>query len=291
MKKPSARTVREWLNDLLFITLGSLCYAVSVLTFSSPNDIAPGGVTGLAILAKYLWGLPIGVMTIVLNVPLLLAGSRRLGRRFLVRTLIGLLLSSVLTDVLAPFIPVYRGEMLLVCLFGGALCGLGLGLILIRGSTTGGTEIAARLLEQRFPHIPIGRLMLLVDGVVIAVSALVYRQVESAMYAVVFAFVSSLVTDWVVYGGRRGKMALISTARQPEITAAIFEQIDRGVTLLDASGGYTGREQKLILCAVSRDEVAPLKRLVFDLDPQAFFMLVETDEVLGFGWQNPHPAP
>ena len=291
MKKPSARTVREWLNDLLFITLGSLCYAVSVLTFSSPNDIAPGGVTGLAILAKYLWGLPIGVMTIVLNVPLLLAGWRRLGRRFLVRTLIGLLLSSVLTDVLAPFIPVYRGEMLLVCLFGGALCGLGLGLILIRGSTTGGTEIAARLLEQRFPHIPIGRLMLLVDGVVIAVSALVYRQVESAMYAVVFAFVSSLVTDWVVYGGRRGKMALISTARQPEITAAIFEQIDRGVTLLDASGGYTGREQKLILCAVSRDEVAPLKRLVFDLDPQAFFMLVETDEVLGLGWQNPHPAP
>lgn len=274
--------------DGLLIAVGSLLYAISVVVFSAPNNIAPGGVTGLATLTQYLWGLPIGAVTIVMNLPLLLAGWRRLGRHFLLRTVAGTVLSSLFTDLLDPILPAYGGDRLLVCLFGGALCGLGLGLILMRGGTTGGSEIAGRLLEQKFPHVPIGKLVLAVDGVVIAVSGAVYRNLDSVLYAVLFAFVSSLVTDWLIYGGRRGKMALIITARQEDVVAAIMQELDRGVTLLPAVGGYTGEARQMLLCAVRREEAHTLKRLVFQLDGEAFFIMLSTDEVRGYGWLDPH---
>ena len=287
--KPATKTKLKTLAaDALFITLGGACFAVSVVMFSAPNRIAPGGATGLATLMQYLWGLPIGVMTLVINIPLLLAGAKRLGRSFLLHTLAGLGVSAVLTDLLDPIIPAYEGDRLLVCLFGGALCGLGLGLILSRGGTTGGSEILARLLELRFPHISIGRLLLIVDAVVIALSGVVYRQLDSVLYAVLFAFVNSLVTDRLVYGGRRGKMAMILTDRQEEITAGIMQTLERGATLLQASGGYTGKPRQMILCAIRREEAFTLRRLVFSTDPNAFFMMLSTDEVRGFGFLDPN---
>ena len=286
--KPATKTKLKTLAaDALFITLGGTCFAVSVVMFSAPNRIAPGGATGLATLIQYLWGLPIGVMTLVINIPLLLAGAKRLGRSFLLHTLAGLGISAVLTDLLDPIIPAYEGDRLLVCLFGGALCGLGLGLILSRGGTTGGSEILARLLELQFPHISIGRLLLIVDAVVIALSGVVYRQIDSVLYAVLFAFVNSLVTDRLVYGGRRGKIAMILTDRQEEITAGIMQTLERGATLLQASGGYTGKPRQMILCAIRREEAFALRRLVFSTDPNAFFMMLSTDEVRGFGFLDP----
>ena len=281
-------TLRLWAGDLLVITLGSIAYALSVSVFSAPNDIAPGGFTGIATMIHYAWNrFPIGVTTLVLNVPLLFVARVRLGREFLARTLLGLVISSVLTDVFILFMPAFHGEKMLTCFFGGALAGLGLGLILSRGGTTGGTDTLARLLERRWPHIPIGQLLLIVDGCVVAVSALVYRQLESPLYAIVFIVVSTMVTDRVVYGGRRGKMAMILTKEQPALPQRIMNELDRGVTLLDSTGGYTGDAQKMILCAVSREEVVRLKRMTFEMDPGAFFMMLSSDEVLGDGWLPP----
>ncbi len=308
MKLSRYRTVAI---DLACLIGGSVLYAVSVVMFSAPNHIAPGGVTGLATLAQYRWGLPIGTVTILLNLPLLLAGWRVLGRRrgeptpdrnagmlsriashpgnqFLGRTVIGIALSSLAIDLLAPLIPAYRGETLLVCLFGGAICGLALGLILLRGGTTGGSEIAARLIERRYPHIPIGKLVLAVDAAVIALSGVVYREIDSVLYAVVYAFVSSLVTDRLVYGGRRGKMALIATAAEQELTDRILRELGRGVTLLHADGGYTGQARRLLLCAVRAEEAYALRQLVFDCDDKAFLMMLSTDEVRGIGFMKPH---
>ncbi len=300
--------------DLACLIGGSVLYAVSVVMFSAPNRIAPGGVTGLATLAQYLWGLPIGTVTVLLNLPLLLVGWRRLGRaparpsasppapaaqglgariaahpgnQFLGRTLIGIALSSLATDLLDPLLPAYRGDTLLVCLFGGALSGLALGLILLRGGTTGGSEIAARLIEQKFPHIPIGKLVLAVDAVVIALAGAVYREIDSVLYATVYAFVCSLVTDRLVYGGRRGKLALVATAHPREVADRIIRDIGRGVTLLHADGGYTGREGRLLLCAVRGEETYALRELVFSCDEGAFFMMLSTDEVRGIGFLDP----
>ena len=288
MKRPG--NWNRWLADIALFNLGSVAYGLAVSVFTAPNDIAPGGVTGLATMLHYLGErylsleLPIGMLILLFNLPLLAVAWLRLGHRLAVRTLLGTALSSIWVDVLAALLPPFHGEKMLVCLFGGALMGLGVGLIMTRGGTTGGTEIVARLLERRWPHISIGKLVLAVDGVVIALSAVVYGQLESPLYAVVLVFVSSLLTDWLVYGGRRGKMAMIVSQKQPELVQRLMQDLDRGATLLKAVGAYTGNEQNMILCAVRREEIYPLKRLVYQVDPDAFIMLLSTDEVLGSGW-------
>ena len=269
-----------------FYLLGSICYALSVNVFSAPNQIAPGGVTGVATLLNYAFHLPIGAMILVINLPLLIAAWRKCGVGFTVRTLIVTVLSSVVIDVTARFLPPFRGEMILVALFGGVLSGAGLGLIYMRGATTGGSEIVARLLERRLRHVPIGRLILLVDAVVVAVSALVYRQIESALYALILIFVSSLVMDAIVYGGEKGKMLLIMSRREELIARRILQQMGRGVTLLNATGAYTGTDKRVLLCAVRRSEVYQLRTIVQDTDPDAFLVVVSTEEVLGEGFKS-----
>ena len=200
--------------DGLFYVLGSALYALSVNIFTAPNQIAPGGVTGIATLLNFVWGAPIGAMILLVNLPLLIAAWFRLGKAFTVRTLIVTILSSVVIDATAPFLPPFQGDKMLVALFGGVLAGAGLGLIYMRGATTGGTEVVARLLERKFRHIPIGRLILLVDALVVAASALVYRNVETALYAMVLIFVSTSLMDALVYGGDKGKMLLIMSRRE-----------------------------------------------------------------------------
>ncbi len=273
--------------DSLFYLMGSVLYALSVNIFTAPNQIAPGGVTGVATLLNFLWGAPIGTMILLVNLPLLIAAWFRLGKAFTVRTLIVTVLSSVIIDATAPFLPVFRGDKMLIALFGGVLAGAGLGLIYMRGATTGGTEVVARLLERKFRHIPIGRLILLVDALVVAASALVYRNVETALYAMVLIFVSTSLMDTLVYGGDKGKMLLVMSKREQEIADAVLERMERGVTMLNATGAYTGGDRRVLLCAVRRSEMYELRSLVTDIDPGAFMIVVSTDEVLGEGFKNP----
>lgn len=283
--------------DALFIVVGSICYGVAIAVFSAPNHIAPGGVTGIATLLNYIstsWNfgfeIPIGMSIIVMNVPLILAAWKILGQRLAWRTFWGIVVSSVLVDVVEwmPFIKPYTDNKILVCIFGGAILGLGVGLIMRRGGTTGGSEVMARLIEKKKPHLSVGSLILGVDAVVITISAIIYDSLENAMYAVVFVFIGSQIIDRVVYGGRQGKMAMILSKKDAEVTAAIMQRVDRGVTLLKAQGGYSGQEQKMMVCAVRPDEVFRLRKTVFDIDPDAFFMLLSTDEVRGYRWMNPH---
>lgn len=283
--------------DFLFIVAGSICYAVAIGMFSAPNDIAPGGITGIATLLNYIsihWNfpfeIPIGVATIVMNLPLMIAAWKVLGRGLAVRTVWGIALSSIFVDLIEkiPGFQPYTGNPILVCVFGGVLLGFAVGLIMRRGGTTGGSEIISRLLEKKYPHMSVGSLIMVVDAVVISISALVYGKLENAMYAVVFVFLGSQVIDKVVYGGRSGKMVMILSKKQEEVTAAIMAQVDRGVTLLKAQGGYSGQDQKMILCAVRRAEVFRLRQVAFEIDPDAFMMTLSTDEVRGYRWLKPN---
>lgn len=284
-KRPGIKTV---LTDLLFYTAGSLLYALSVNCFSAPNNIAPGGITGIATVLNHLYDwLPIGTLILVMNLPLLIAAWLRLGRPFAVRTLIATLLTSVWVDATAPFLPAFQGDKILTCLFGGLLAGVGLGLIFIRGATTGGSDVVARLLERKFSGVPIGRLMLIVDGVVVALATLVYREVEGALYAALFIFVSMEVVDAIVYGRGGGKMVLIMSREPEAIAREVLTQMDRGVTFLKATGGYTGDDRQVLMCAVSRSEVFGLRQLVKRIDPTAFLIITSADEVRGEGF-TPH---
>lgn len=287
MKRPDMRQdVKRSVIDVLYYIMGSVLYAVSVNCFSAPNHIAPGGLTGISTVIHYVMPeAPIGLTILILNMPLLLMAWLLISRAFTVRTMLCTVLSTLIIDTLTPVLPVYTGDMFLVSVMGGVLSGVGLGLIFLRGGSTGGTEVIARLLERRFPFVPVGRLMLAVDAVVIVISAFVFKNIESAMYAVVLTFVTSTLIDALVYGGAGGKLVLIFSKQQEQISTAILQTIKRGVTKLRSRGGYTGEESEVLLCAVRRTQVYALRQLVANVDPQAFLVIASAEEVLGQGFQ------
>ena len=288
MKRPDVRQdVKQIGIDVVYYLVGSVLYAASVICFSAPNNIAPGGLSGVATMIHYVVPTaPIGLTILVLNIPLLVAAWLCISRVFIVRTILCTLLSAVIMDMLAPILPTYQGDMFLVSVMGGVFSGVGLGLIFLRGGSTGGTEIVARLLERRFPYVSVGRLMLIVDAVVIAVSVFVFDNIESAMYAVVLTFVASTLIDALLYGGAAGgKLVLIFSKQQEEITTAILQTICRGVTKLRSRGGYTGEDGEALLCAVRRTQLYSLKQLVAKIDPAAFMVIASAEEVLGKGFE------
>lgn len=288
MKKKSrprrwARTLTDW----LYYIFGCVLYAVGVDMFITPNHLVPGGVTGVSILINYvLPSFPIGAGIFIINVPLLILAWVYIGRAFAWRTTAVTALASFVIDLLAPFVTPYTADPLLAALFGGVLSGLGLALVFLRGATTGGSEIVARLLEKKYPHISIGRFMLLVDGIIIAVSVPVFGQLESAMYAAVLVFVSSLVVDELIGGARRTRTVLIVTAAQSPIAKELTVRLDRGVTVMEATGAYTGADRQVLMCAVRPSEVYPLRQTLSELDPDAFIIVLNSEQVLGAGFQS-----
>lgn len=283
--KPS----RRLLLDVVCYLVGATCVAVAVTVFSSPNDIAPGGVLGVAtVIHAVLPQLSIGTLTLCLNLPLLAVAVFKLGRGFTVRTALVTVGLSLLLNVAetVPWLHPYTADPLLAALSAGVLMGFGIGLILWRGATTGGSEIVARLLERKFSHLPIGRLLLLIDGVVVALSVAVFGKLQSGLYAVVLIFVSSRVTDAVVYGRDHGRMLLILTDRERAVTDVILHELGRGVTLLSAKGGYTNATRHAILCALRPSEVHPLRARIRALDPAAFTIVLTTEQTFGNGFMK-----
>ena len=269
---------------MLCYLVGGALYALSVNCFTVPNNIVPGGVTGLSTMLHALTGFPIGVGILLMNLPLLLAAFFVISKRFVLKTALVTALVSVMIDLSEPFLPPFQGEMILVVLFGGLLSGVGLGLIFLRGATTGGSEVAARLLQKAFPYLSMGRLILAVDAVIIASSIFVFHDLAAAMYAAVFVFITSLMADKLLYGGEEGRLLMVVTPHPKEVTEAVTEKIGRGVTVLPGYGGYTGKERSVLLCAVRRSQLVRVRRLVRATDPEAFMMIVTTRQVFGEGF-------
>lgn len=280
------KRMQKLILDGLFYAAGTLLYAVAVNVFVDPANLVPGGLTGIGLVLQYLFDFPVGMAMIALNIPLFLIGWRALGRSFFWRTAVCTLLVSVFIDLTAPFLPAYNGDdRLLAALFGGLLSGAGLGLIYLRDATSGGTEIVARLLEIRFPSIPIGRLLMLVDAVVILIGAFVHKDVDGVMYAAITVAVTAVIIDRMLAGMDAGKALMIQTNHPQEVTAAIFEKLDRGVTKLEAKGGYSGEERPILLCAVRNAEFHELQQVVAHCDPEAFVIVLRADWVYGNGFR------
>lgn len=284
MNRENSRTWRIF-ADGVFYFVGSVLYAISIVVFIAPNNISPGGLTGVATQINYLIPVPIGTAILFMNIPLMLAAWKQIGLDFTIRTSICIVISSAMIDLLEFYIPPFHGDIILTVVFGGVLSGAGLGLIYMRGGTTGGTELIARLVGSKFQHVPIGRLILLVDAIVVASSALVYRNFQSALYAIIYIYVSTALMDTLIYGKNKGKMLLIVTKAERQAAAAIMQRIQRGVTILKGAGAYTGMERQILLCAVRPSEVYLLRTLVYDIDPSAFVVVLSTDEVLGEGFR------
>lgn len=271
----------------LIIAVSALLYALSVCMFFMTDNIAFGGVTGISIIIHTLFGVPsVGTIIVILNIPLFLLGWRFVGRAFLFRSLFALLLSSVFIDAINALFTFPKMDPLLSCIYGGLLLGLSIGLIFRQGASTGGTDVAARLLKIKFSYLPMGQLMLVLDLTVISASAIVFRHLNSALYGILALYISSIVMDGVLYGMNKARLAYIISNEPEKITAAITKDLSRGVTLLQGKGAFSGVDKQVLLCAFKRHQIMTLKRTVKEIDPDAFLIVTEAYEVLGEGFQS-----
>ena len=275
---------KTWLLDILFILAGTAVYSLGFHVFTVPNQIAPGGVTGLATAFEYLTGFPIGTAVALINVPLLLIGYRFVGRSFFIKTMISTVFFTLTFDVLFAGVPVYQGEPVLAALFGGVLIGAGLALVFMRGGSTGGADIVSKMIQRRFPYLPLGKIVFAIDLVVIAFASFVFKNLESALYAIIAIFTSAQVMDGLLYGLDQCKMTMIVTRFPEEISNLIHSSLRRGTTLFAAKGGYTQNENTVVMCAVRKNEFYKLKKLVHGVDPGAFMVATTANEVLGEGF-------
>ena len=266
------------------IALGAVLYALAFDWFVAPNQIAMGGVTGLAqIVNALLPMLPVGVLTMVINVPLFLAGWRLLGGHLLVSSLFAMAVSSVAIDVIAWLVAFGPMDPMLASLCGGAGMGFGLGLVFSQGATSGGTDIIGKLLKLKFPWLPIGKLVMIPDMVVVILAAVVFGTVNAALYGLIQMYLLSKVMDMILYGWDTSRVAYIITDRWEETVQGLLD-MERGVTLLQGKGAYTGAEKQVLLVAFRQREIVPIKRMLREIDPKAFFIVCDAHEILGEGF-------
>ena len=266
--------------------MGSAVFALGFSLFLQPNDMNPGGISGLAMVAVELLGFgTTGTFSILINLPLFILGGMKIGKRFFVGSLIGMLLSSVLIDAFAA-IPFAQTEPLVAALYGGVLCGLGLGVVFMCGTSTGGSDILVRLLKLKYRNVPIGQISMYFDAFVVIVTGLVFHDVTKALYTGITVFICGKVVDAVVYRFDYSKVALIISSEHVAIAEAIARKLDRGATYLKGEGSYTRADVKVVLTAVKKQQVAELKELIMEIDPKAFVIVQEAHQVLGDGFSH-----
>ncbi len=278
------RKARRLAWDYLLLTGGALLLSANVNIFLTPNRVVGSGVTGIGMLSHYLWGWPIGLVTLVLNIPIFIAGIKWAGGwRLLIRSVYATAIMTIGIDLLAPFLPPITGDPLIFTLFGGVLDGVGIGLVLRGEGTTGGTDIIAQLLN-RLKGIGFGTTFIVVNSAILLAAAAAVGLVP-VLYALIVNFVSGRVVDMVQEGSGYARSFFIVSTRSAEIQQAILDDLERGVTLMDVRGGYTQTSLPALYVVVSRSQVTHLKRLISERDPAAFVVVSEAHEVLGEGFK------
>lgn len=274
------------IKNLLFIVLGCVSFALGFDLFLQPNHINVGGVSGLSQLITHVTGFgSVGLWSFLINVPLFLVSIKGVGRKFFLGSLLGMVLTNSFIEAFSRFsFPVT--DPLLACLYGGLLTGFGVGLVFTAGASTGGVDIVARLVRPMLPGLPIGRIMLAIDLVIVGLTGVVFGDINKALYSAVTLWLCDKVLDGVVYGLDYSTVALIVSDRYEVIGKCIGEKLNRGVTLLNGQGFYTGGEKKVLLTALRKRQTPELKQLVTELDPNAFIILQESHQVLGEGFKR-----
>ncbi len=272
--------------DILFFIVGTFIYSVAVNMFLSPNGISPGGFTGVAAVVNHITGIPTGTMLFAFNIPVLIIGYKKMGGNFLIKTSFVTVLLSTVLDITVGFLPPFLTDGILASMFGGILLGLGLSLILLRGATTGGIDIVAKLINRRLRHLSVGKIILMADAVVIVLNAVVYKNAESALYSVIAMYAATRMMDILLYGSDKGKVIYIITAVPDLICEKIGKNVSRGVTKLQACGGYTGKCFTMLMCAVRIHEAAAVHDIVRECDKNAFIVVSDAGEIIGEGFKE-----
>lgn len=304
MKKGFLVFIRQELTrikEYTFLVIGCLITAAAIDVFLFPYKIAPGGLTGIATVIFYLTNskIPVGTIILLINIPLFIGGMKIIGKRFLAKTLISTLLLSAFIDILEPFTNKFVGKFLggisqgttnsnlmLYCVFGGVLMGIGLGIVFRAGATTGGTDLAAQMVHHYFPYITMGRILLVIDACVVVLAAIAFKSFLLGLYAIITLFICSKIIDTILEGVDYAKAVFIISEDSTNIATKIMSDIDRGVTGLNGKGMFTLKDKQVLLCVLDRKEIPRLKALVKSIDPKAFVIMTDVREVLGEGFRN-----
>lgn len=279
------KTVKQRMKDYVVITFASMVYAVAVSLFLDPNSLAPGGVTGIAIILNRLTGLETGTWVLFINIPIIALGTWKLGWRFILSTGYCTLISSLFINLLSPFGAVTE-DLLLAAVAGGCLMAVGLGLVFKSGATTGGTDIIVKLLRIRFPQLKTGFLFFVTDAVIVAASGIVFKNVDVALYAGIVIAINSLLMDVVLYGRDGAKLVFIISDKHENITKRILEELDIGVTYISGSGAYSGKEKNVIMCVMKKQISPRAEAIVREEDPLAFMIVTSATEIFGEGYKS-----
>ncbi len=288
----------EYAVSIILLSVGTFFMAIGFSFFLAPIQIAPGGFSGIAALVVYAFSdanipmLPVGMLTLLLNVPLYWFSIRRLGKRFAVLSITGVISYAVfidLTSILQSTPAVYGylkdiySEKLLCVLYGGVITGVGLGVVLRAGGSTGGSDMLAIVVNERKPTVSMGSVIMAVNVTVVLMSIFIY-DIIPALYALICIILSSFVVDYVLEGIRAAKAYYIISEKSEEISQRILHKVHRGVTALKAQGMYTKHDKNVLMCIVTRTQVAELRRIVRDIDPKAFMFSTSVKEVIGEGF-------
>lgn len=279
--------VKDWVLDIGADLIGGILIALGIYNFALYANFPVAGFSGIAIILYHIFGLPIGIGTILLNVPVSIFCYKFLGRGFFFRSVKSMVISSLLMDYVAPLFPVYDGERLLAAVCMGVLCGLGYALIFMRDSSTGGQDFITVSIRKIRPHLTLGILTMIFDSATILLGTLiVFHEIDGLLYGIIVTFLISTVMDHFMYGIYKGKLTFVVTEHGKAVVDAIDKISGRGATIVKGVGGYSLKEKDIVLCASNNKEMYQIKRRVHEIDPDAFTMIVESNEVVGEGFQE-----
>lgn len=280
------RIVGRAIRDVVGITIGCIIYALSFVLFVIPRDLAPGGISGLAIVLNHFFSIiPIGKTIIILNAPLFLLSLKRLGRGFLWRSVYATVASSLLIDLLAPYAKGFNVDMLLSAIYGGVFMGVGIGIIFRFFGSTGGTDLLAQLLSERI-GLTFGTTLLIIDTLIIVLSGLAFHSVIIPLYSIVSLYISSKAIDLIQEGLSFSKAAWVVSSHPDTVASKVMSELDRGVTKFTAAGGFTGERKEVVFCVVPQSQITHLKQIVHEIDPDAFVAIMDVTETLGLGFKE-----
>ncbi|NLL39936.1 MAG: YitT family protein [Clostridiales bacterium] len=278
--------MKKHLKHYAQLFLGSALYSLGYAFFIYPNGLIIGGITGVSTILNFAFGVPVGIMMMIINIPVFILGFRKLGLKFMLDSLASMVLLSVFIDVFLLFAVPITQNQLLASVFGGAVCGLGLGMTFLTGATTGGTDIIARVYRLKYQHINMGQAIGAIDAVILMAYAVIFKTFDKAMYSVISVYISVRVIDEVLYGINYGNLAYIISSEYDTIGKRITERLQRGVTRLYGEGAYTGEKKVVLMCAIKKRQIVELKKLIREADENAFVIISETREVVGLGFER-----
>lgn len=273
------------IKELSFDFIASVCWTIGVRLFAVPNHIAPSGFTGITVIINYLTNLPIGSMGLLMNIPFLAICWKAIGRDFVLRTARVLIIFTLLVDFVFTSLPVYTGDPVLAAIFGGLFSGLGTGFVLRQGYSGGGTDLIIKLIRKSYPYFSTGELVLAINGVIMGCAALVYGNIEAALYGLIMTFTSGRVMDMILNGADAAKSVMIVTHKPDEISEMIIERLQRSATIINGTGAYRKDDTFVLLCVVRKSEFFQLKKLIREADPLAFVIVNEANQILGKGFR------